>query len=308
MPFKITRRYFKEMSSTYPPSQTKPIRWILFFFLCSTVCFTPLYGQGKVEMTKPQLMLVNDTLIIRYGFTGSKPWDVFNVRLEITDSSGRSIPAKSFTGDIGDSIYGGQQKIILWNMAADGIYVSENIYIEVISKKLDAIEIPIAQTLPGDSLPDQPASYNTPVTAEKEEKTPVYRKNNILLSAVVPGWGLTRLSDGKPYWLIGVAGFGCIASSIYFNRQAVTSYDNYKGSLDMNESQDYFDKAEQQYLISNICAYTAIAIWVVDLGIVTLRDLQVRKSMSDQKLSRLSVGPGYHGSTRTAFVALNYRF
>jgi hypothetical protein len=302
------------MSQKYPPSHPGSAR--LFILLCffSSACFTTLYSQGKVEMTQPQLMLVNDTLIIRYGFIGSKPWDVFKVKVEITDSSGKSIPAKSFVGDIGDSIYGGQQKIILWNMAADNIYVSQNIYVEVISEKLAAVEIPVVQSGSGDSLPDQPADYNTAAkksetaTAEKKDKTTGYKKNNILLSAVVPGWGLTRLSNGKPYWLIGVAGFGCIAASVYFNRQAVTNYDNYKESMVIDESADYFNKAEQQYLASNILAYSAIAIWVVDLGIVILRDRQVRKSMSGQTLSRLSVGSGYQSITHTAFVTLNYRF
>jgi hypothetical protein len=280
--------------------------------LFSTACFANLSGQANVEMTQPHLMIVNDTLIIRYGFIGSKPWDVFNVRLEITDSTGKSIPAKSFAGDIGDSIYGGQQKIILWNMAADNIFISENLFVEVISKKLDAISPPVVQPALSDSLQGQLADFGTPNNnpgmAVKGEKASVYKKNNVLLSAVVPGWGLARLSNGKPYWLIGVAGFGCIASSVYLNRRAASNYDSYKESFVMEESADYFDKAEQQYLISNICGFSALGIWIIDLGVVFLRDRQVRKTMPDRTLSRLSVGSGYHNSTRTAFVTLNYRF
>jgi len=276
-----------------------------------------LFGQGKIQMMQPKLMLVNDTLIIRYGFIGSKPMDVFNVRLEITDSAGRVIPARSFSGDIGDSIYGGQQKIILWNMAADSISINQNIYVEVVSEKLEAITVPVIQPALSDSLQGQLTESNTtkkddnPVVAEKEkssvEELP-YKRNNVLLSAIVPGWGLTRLSNGKPYWLIGVAGFGCIATSVYFNRKAVKSYDNYMESYDVNVYPDYFTEAEQQYLISNICAYTAIAIWVIDLGVTVLCTEKMRKSLYTGNLSRVSVGSGYQGSTGTAFVTMNYRF
>jgi hypothetical protein len=305
------------MSTMSYPSQNKTICRIVFLCFFSVTCFMHLTGQVKVEMTQPQLMLVNDTLIIRYGFIGSKPWDVFNVRLEVTDSAGRTVPARSFTGDIGDSIYGGQQKIILWNLAADNIFISQNLYVEVVSEKLDAIPLPMEQPVLNDSLSAQMAEYSAAkkndgsVVAEKEEtsvKTEPYRKNNFLLSAIIPGWGLTRLSDGKPYWLIGVAGFGCIASSVYLNRRAASSYDSYKNSYDVTEYTDYFNKAEQQYLISNLCAYSAIAIWVIDLGIVALRSQKIRKSMPARNLSRLSVGSGYHGSTNTSFVTLNYRF
>jgi len=285
---------------------------ILFFCFYSVICFMPLFGQGGVEMTKPHLMIVNDTLIIRYGFVGSKPWDVFNVRLEITDSAGKAIPARSFSGDIGDSIYGGQQKIILWNMAADNIFISQQIFVEVISEKLDAIEIPVAGPLRSDSLVGQQADYGEPKMIkpgnEREETTTSYKKNNVLLSAFVPGWGLTRLSNGKPYWLIGVAGFGCIGTSVYLNRQAAANLDSYKKSIVMEESSDYFSTAEQQYLTSNILGCTAIAIWVIDLGITVLRVQRIRNSISGRNLSRLSVGSGYQSNTNTTFLTMNYRF
>jgi hypothetical protein len=301
------------MNSNFQSSPTTQKCLVLFLCFFSVVSFTPLLAQGKVEMTKPRLMLVNDTLIIQYGFVGSKPWDVFNVRLEITDSAGKAISARSFSGDIGDSIYGGQQKIILWNMAADNIFISQNLYVEVVSEKLDAIEMPVAGPLRSDSLEGQAADYGEPKMIksgmnEKEETTPDYKKNNVLLSAVIPGWGLTRLSNGKPYWLIGVAGFGCIGASVYLNRQAVANYDSYKKSLVLEESADYFSTAEQQYLISNILGCSAIAIWVVDLGITALRAQKVRNSITGRNLSRLSVGSGYQSTTNTTFLTLNYRF
>jgi len=293
------------------------INRILLLCLFLITCLMHLLGQGKVEMTQPKLMLVNDTLIIRYGFIGSKPLDIFNVRLEITDSAGRIIPARSFSGDIGDSIYGGQQKVILWNMAADSISVSQNLYVEVVSKKLEAAPVPVPQSVISDSLQGKVVEDSTvksddeTIVADKEAssvKAVPYKKNNVLLSAIVPGWGLTRLSNGKPYWLIGVAGFGCIATSVYFNRKAVASYDNYKESFDVNVYPDYFTEAEQQYLISNIFAYSAIAIWVIDLGVTVLRAKKVQKSLYTGNLSRVSIGSGYQGSTRTTFLTMNYRF
>jgi len=276
-----------------------------------------LLGQGKVEMTQPKLMFVNDTLIIRYGFIGSKPWDVFKVRLEITDSAGSLIPAKSYTGDIGDSIYGGLQKIILWDMAADSIAINQSIYVEVVSEKLETIGALDLQSAPGDSLGDGLTESDTakkddnPLVAEKEKSSVgavPYKKNNALFSVIVPGWGLTRLYNSKPYWLIGVAGFGCIATSVYFNHQAANSYDNYMESYDVNVYPDYYSDAEQQYLISNIFAYSAIAIWVIDLGVTILCAEKVRKSLYSGNLSHMSIGSGYQSNTGTAFLTMNYRF
>jgi hypothetical protein len=79
-------------------------------------------------------------------------------------------------------------------------------------------------------------------------------------------------------------------------------------SYDVNVYPDYFTDAEQQYLISNICAYSAIAIWVVDLGITILCAQKVRNSLYTGNLSRLSIGSWVQGSTRTTFLSMNYRF
>jgi len=58
----------------------------------------------------------------------------------------------------------------------------------------------------------------------------------ILSSTILPGAGLTRVHSGKPYWIIGIAGYGCIAASVLINKKAVSSYNAYVNSYDINES------------------------------------------------------------------------
>ena len=46
----------------------------------------------------------------------------------------------------------------------------------------------------------------------------------------------------KNFALIGVAGYGCIAGSVYLNRKASVTYDDYKLSMDADESNLLYDK------------------------------------------------------------------
>jgi hypothetical protein len=70
--------------------------WVLF---CINTC-----GQAGINISKPQLRLENNNLIITYSIFSENPNDKFNVQLRIADSTGTPIKAESLSGDIGDSI------------------------------------------------------------------------------------------------------------------------------------------------------------------------------------------------------------
>ena len=90
------------------------------------------------------------------------------------------------------------------------------------------------------------------------------RTGIILQSLALPGLGLSRMT-GKPHWLRGVAGYGCIAGSIILNRQAISTYDDIDDLEDYDDKNELFQKSLNRDNISEVLAYAAIGIWV-DIG------------------------------------------
>lgn len=347
-----------------------PLKLILLNILLCIVFFD-CNGQVQAKITQPQLTLVNDSLIINYNILDANPDERFDIRLEITDNNGVKINAATLTGDIGDSVKGGVNKEIIWNLAADSIFLNTSINVEIIAKKIvilkivtqekvlteirtveskeeeDLDEIPadegiekdiaearVDQSKKEDESAEIPANESkeeidqTETTADEvtEEDISVVEESHkvieesvvtspkvkagkhILQSTIFPGWGLTELNKGKPYWLIGVAGTGCIASSIYFNRKADLNYNNYLDSNDRVKSDTYYDNAKTQNNISKALAYTAAAIWVTDLVIVAIKASNMNKSYKKNSLSAFSVGSYIESNTDTPMLSLYFNF
>ena len=70
---------------------------------------------------------------------------------------------------------------------------------------------------------------------------------------------------GKPHWLRGVAGYGCIAGAIIFDRQAVNTYNSIEDLIGFYEVNEAYDKAVQQNTVSDILAFAAAGIWITDI-------------------------------------------
>ena len=129
----------------------------------------------------------------------------------------------------------------------------------------------------------------------------------MLLAIALPGLGLTN-HKGGPHWLKGVLGYGCIAGSIYYNRLAVQTYGIYLDQSDIEVAQDYFDQSNNQDLISEVLAYTAVGIWVTDL-------IWTYLATSGSKQKQASINRGnFHVRTRidpvtmAPMLGLQYRF
>jgi predicted protein tyrosine phosphatase len=382
-------------------------------YLCA--CHTSLIAQDKIDLSLPSLKFLNDRLIIKYNITGSEPDDRFHVWLEITDSTGHEITAHTLYGDIGAEVSGGLGKQIIWDLAADSLYLNSDVNVEIFATRIvkpvpqtaekteesrpevktdSIIKRPTAEkteeNYPGvktdsviaqqtaekteesrpevktDSIIKRPTAEKTEEnypgvktdsvivqqTAEKpvETKTdtvvtekairtepdlkgnatgPAPEKNapekkekslaestvktgsNLLLSTVCPGWGLTRLSNGKPYWLLGVAGYGCIAASYYLNRQAYSNYQKYKSSADAYKTKDmdaYFNTGKSQYTASNVLALSAITLWIADLGITWIKASKMKRSVAGAKSASFSVGSSYDYGTNTPRISIYYTF
>ncbi|MBA7520570.1 hypothetical protein ES705_12666 [subsurface metagenome] len=253
-----------------------------------------IYSQPQTRITKPQLELLDNGLIISYEIQNSNPSDIFKVWLVITDEDGNIIQAKALSGDFGDEVRGGKMNKIVWDLEKDEILIDKEVFIEVIAEKKkqseDQKEISSAET-------DQ-------TTLAK----PVSKTNMVISSVVLPGWGLSKAKQGKPYWLLGVAGYGCIAGSIYLNRSAINTYDEYKLSMDADQVNTLYDKAVQQNNISKILGYSAAGIWAVSM-IWTIATPTASKKLSDiQRLNNINIQPLYNQKMNCAMLSISYKF
>jgi len=100
---------------------------LLFLFLTNLFCF----AQTTVRLSKPRLELKDNNINIYYDILNSRQTDKFRIWVEITDSTGNNVDARSLSGDIGENVSGGNDKKITWDLAADNIYPETSIYVQV---------------------------------------------------------------------------------------------------------------------------------------------------------------------------------
>lgn len=208
---------------------------IVSLILLSAFCSL---GQTTIEIKRPTLSFKNDLLLITYELN-DKSSGYYDIWIEIVNTSGIKINANALRGDIGPNIIAGKNKQIIWDLKKDKILLEETI-----SVKIFAHTIPV--------------------------KTETKKTKYIFQSVIWPGWGQTNLSNGKPYWLIGIAGTACLAGSFWYNNQAVNSYDQYIDATTAKDNEKYYDLAVQQDNTSKILAYSAIGIWAVNILWVAL--------------------------------------
>lgn len=309
-----------------------------FFFLLTI----PVKTFAQVKISKPRIELVNNIVIIDYDILGRSPRDTINISLDVKDNKGNKIEAKALEGDIGKNIPGGLNKRITWNLASDSLYINMDVYINIIADVIKAPKIipkkepeekPVASAKEKKEPEDKPValadekkestteteSKTEPATNIKEEEQKKPEKVHkiapsvkvgkiVMLSAIVPGLGLTKLSNKKPYWLIGVAGAGCIASSVYYNYQASSNYDKYSTTYDSEKINTYFDNAEKQKLYSDIFALSAAIIWVADIGVTSLAALHKNKVNRRKNENNLKTGIYFDSVTDSPMLSLKYKF
>ncbi len=293
-------------------------------FFCNTLC-----GQNTVVVSKPVLSLEKGKLSIEYKLLNTSKSEKFFIRVGITNQSGNSIEAKSLSGDLGKGIPGGGNKKITWDIEADSIFLDEDIFVEVyaLPEVPPVIEISNAGKASEEKFAEEKVTEEK-ITEEKiteqkfaEEKALVdkatkqsstkeelNRMSLITQSIAFPGLGLSRLHPGAPHWLRGVAAYGCLAGSVYLNRKAWSSYQDYLGSESPAEVEDRFNKAYNEKKTSGILGYTAIGIWVVDLAwtIIGTSGMNIDQLSANQK--RLSIGTSVEPISNVPLIALRYKF
>jgi hypothetical protein len=257
-----------------------------FLFILLILNLTDCLSQETLTVSKPKLEIQGENLSIAYDILNSKPGEKYKISLEITDPNGIIINAQSYTGDIGENVEGGINKKIIWNFSSDKIKDELNINIKIIITK-----------------------YQVPSFSEEiaKPRLPYTRSGLVLQSVALPGLGRSKLKN-KPCWIMGVTGYGLIASSVIYNG---TSKSNYKKFVDTNNTQEeasYYKKYENQNTISLVCAIGAATIWVADLILVLRSSSKLKDYSYSDKKNRLLFIPDYKLAYKAPVLTLTYRF
>jgi hypothetical protein len=223
----------------------------------------------------------NHQLIIEYDIQNSLISDIFRIWVMVTDSTGRSLNATSFTGDIGNNVSGGSDKTIVWNMEKDGYYKNIDVFVEIKAEKVE----PIAD------IPAKEKKEDVNITKERESIKEFKTIGLVSRSVLVPGWGQSVISNKKPYYLVALIGYGCIGTSIYLNSKANDNYDQYKEiyAYELDDAIGLYDKAVSQYKTSNILGYCAAAIWIADITWAAISATRYRSHIKPVSLNNCRV-------------------
>jgi hypothetical protein len=258
-------------------------------------------AQTSHEVSQPSLELRDNKLIILYDIKNFNPEETFKVWIEITDAEGNTINAKSLTGDIGDNITGGNNKEITWDFIKDDFNTDTEIYVEVSAEKIAPVQIAAEEVVPLETDREEA------ISEESIPKKKVSTGSLLWRSAILPGLGFVKMDKSKLHLAKGVAGYACIASSVIFNRLAVSNYNKYLDSYEIEKSDDYFNKSVRQDNTSEVLAYTAIGIWAAEI-IWILVESKNFKSTATAHGNRISIEPRYDLYSNTSMICFSYNF
>lgn len=201
-----------------------------FFMVILLILSVRTYSQD-FQITPPRLDFDGKKLQISYDLVESKGSDQFYIWVEIQKRTGEPLKTISLSGDIGD-MKKGKNKSITWIPENDSIFLNEVVNVEI--------------------------------KAEKYQKS--FNKGSmVLLSVVMPGLGQTKISKGKPYWIMGVAAYGTLAGGLVYNSMANKSYEQYQTEEDPKKRSDLFDQTQKQMNMSGALIISSAAIWTANL-------------------------------------------
>ncbi|MEA1896086.1 MAG: hypothetical protein U9N53_00320 [Bacteroidota bacterium] len=238
-------------------------------------------GQEATIISKPELSFSNDTLLIKYNFENCQPNQLYTVWIEATTFDGEELSDdfSSLSGDIGNGVICNKDKVIYWDLAADSIFIVNLVYVKVMAK------------------------------AEEVEIVSKAKHPNYFFPALMfPGSGLTLLKKNKkPYWIMGIAGYAGLASTLYFNEQANADYRNYEQEADEGKRQEYYDSYEENKKIMQISAISTGVIWATNL-VWTLVAANHKPASISINNKELQITPMLFPEKNIAGLSLKYSF
>jgi len=248
-------------------------------------------GQDIIKISSPELELVDNLMHISFDIESSDN-DEFRVWIEATDSEGQVLNAATLSGDIGDNIKGGGSKKIIWDIVADGVDLSEGVYIQIFAERENAAAI---------REPEPDVEEATEIIDEQKDIKDISGGGALIRSAILPGWGMTYATGKKVHLLKGVISYGCLGASVLYNRKGIDSYNSYLDAVDIEERETLFNNSVKEDRLSEAMAYAAIGVWVVDM-------VWTAVGASNAKRNGLSLDARIDSMTGTTMLAFSVRF
>lgn len=243
-------------------------------------------AQSNVKVENVKFFMEGDKLVITYDFNKAKPNQAYDVSVEIATTAGTKIRAFALSGDVGPNVYSGKYKRIIWNLAEDNVYIDDEIVVEVTAQLMGH---KAAAVKPDKSFTGQQKSVG----------------GAVLRSLALPGWGNNYAADGGAYWLIGVAAYGCLGATLFYNNASYNSYEDYKKATTAGERDQLFQDASNQKDMQNVFLITAGAIWIGDIIWSGLQAASVNKKAAAQ--SKVMVGSYYDPIAQAPMITLRLR-
>jgi hypothetical protein len=251
----------------------------------SCLCVNSQY-KSDARIVNTDFDLEGSRLIITYDIENYARNEVFYITAEIFYESGERILAKSLSGDIKGNVRGGKNKTIIWDLEKDRIELKGAIYIEIAAS---------------------PELVAEKIMEDKSEKS-IGLAGPLVQSLVLPGLGNARIAR-KPYWIIGIIGYGSLASSYWFNQKAASSYDNYLGERDDHDLRiNYYNDADTEKQISIACGIAAGVIWAADITLLIINHNKHKKRFSAMSVPRTSFGINYHPNLNSNMLTMRISF
>jgi hypothetical protein len=239
---------------------------ILFFLFLVVKSFSQ-----DIQLSQPRLESDGNQLIIFYDIVSKDLSDQFYIWVEIKKSNGELIKANSLSGDVGANVKAGSNKKIIWSPEKDSVYLDDEVSVEV--------------------------------KAEKYLKS--FNKGSMILkSMALPGWGQTEISNGKPWWISGIAVYGTLAGGIIYHKKYLDSYEAYKVQEDPVNRADLLDQTQKYLDISTVMLYTAASAWAVNVLWVALTP----NKYQPLKNAKISFYPATNPSDGSLLMSLRLDF
>ncbi len=168
---------------------------------------------------------------------------------------------------------------------------------------------PVAESPPQEQIEEAKHEVKEEPASDKTIAVKEYNRTLIIVQSIAfPGLGLSRINPGKPHWIRGVAGYGCLAGSVYLNRKAWSTYQDYLDPEHPGGKDDLFDQAYDTKRTSQILGYAALGIWVVDLAWTILGTSDMNKNQLSYHPKGLSIGTTIEPVSNVPLIALRYVF
>jgi hypothetical protein len=214
-----------------------------------------IYSQNFNIVTK-SAEIDSDNIIIKYDFTEFKKNQVFNITINIRDSSGKKIITNSLSGDVGNNIKGGGNKEISWNFMKDRILINDEISIEIFA--------------------ELSTSENTQNTGRSVKAISPFKTS--LSSALIPGLGINMVNKKKVYLGFSLLTYGALGTSFYFKKKSDDNFNLYLNDNVISSESEYFKLSEDYKKTSNILLYSAIGSWAINMIWTTIATSKYNKS------------------------------